>query len=334
MAARAGVSTATVSKYVNQGDYYIADATKQRIAEAIAELDYEPSATARGLVNRRTRAIGVVIASFDNPFYAELIAGVDDVIGSSDYTLVVASSSDDSGEEAAVVQAMRQRQVEGMVLASVTSESREIAKALRSGIDVVLASRISSDLTVDAVVSDDEGGAVQAVDHLIGHGHTRIGHIAGPPTITPFRMRAAGFRSGCHRAGISLDERLVATTRRATMEAGEEMAGQLLDLDEAPTAVFAGNDRLALGALRAMEKRRLRVPRDVAVVGFDNVWVSSVPGVDLSTVDASTRDLGRIAARRLIDRIERRWAHTTAPANEPTVQILPTTFIARRTCGC
>ncbi|WP_420110814.1 LacI family DNA-binding transcriptional regulator [Pseudactinotalea sp.] len=334
VAAKAGVSIATVSKYFNKGDYYIADATKQRIAEAILQLDYEPSATARGLVSRRSRAIGVVIASFDNPFYAQLIAGVDDVIGATDFTMVVASTADDPKAQAEVVQSMRQRQVEGMLLASLTSESPEVAKALRSGIDVVLASRVSADLNVDAFVGDNVGGAMEVVRHLAGHGHRRIAHVAGPQNVTSFSMRAEGFRRGCDEAGLDATTATISLVSEASVDAGEAAAGALLDSAEPPTAIFAANDRVALGVLRAAERRGLGVPGDLAVVGFDNIWVADMPGVHLSSVDADTRDTGRQAARRLLERIERRWADGGADVLEAEQHTLPARFIARHTCGC
>lgn len=326
------MSITTVSKYLNKGDYYIAEATQQRIAEAIEELDFEPSATARGLVSQRSRAIGVVIASFDNPFYAELIAGVDDVIGASQYTMVVASTDDHQASQVEVVRAMRQRQVEGMVLASVTKESSEVANALRSGIDVVLASRVSDDLKVDAVVGDNRGGAICVVQHLVSHGHREIVHIAGPQNITSFSMRADGFRAGCGEYGIPLTEDSVVLVEEASVNEGERAARELLDRQAPPTAIFAANDRVALGVLREAELRGLRIPEDLAIVGFDNIWVGNMPGVNLSTVDVKTREIGRQAAQRLLRRIERRWEGL--PADEPALHVLPARIIARRTCGC
>ena len=190
VASLAGVSKGTVSKFLGDGDYYISEATRARIADAVAELDFQPNAIARGLVRRRTQTIGVVVASVVNPLYPDLITGIDEVLGSSGYTLIFGSTEGLAAKEADVVRSMQQRQVDGIVMASVTLQDGEVSQLVDSGLDVVLASRHlkRSDL-VDAVVIDNEDGARQAVEHLIAHGHQRIAHIAGPQDVYPFEIR-------------------------------------------------------------------------------------------------------------------------------------------------
>jgi DNA-binding LacI/PurR family transcriptional regulator len=333
VAVLAGVSKGTVSKFLGDGDYYIADATRTRIADAVAELDFQPNAIARGLVRRRTQTIGVIVASVVNPLYPDLITGIDEVLGSSDYTLIFASTEGSAAKEAAVVRSMQQRQVDGIVMASVTLRDGEVSQLVESGLDVVLASRHlkRSDL-VDAVVIDNEDGARQAVEHLVAHGHQRIAHVAGPQDVYPFEIRRDTYERVLTQAGLS-SSGLLAQAGSTGQEAGAAAIEQLLDMPDRPTAVFVASDGLAIGVIEACAARGVRIPDDLAIVGFDNIWVGAMHGVQLTTVDSRARDIGREAAQRLVDRIENRWSgHTTEAA--PELRVLPTRLVRRRTCGC
>lgn len=334
VAALAGVSKGTVSKYLGDGDYYISEATRSRIAAAVEELDFQPNALARGLVRRRTQTIGVIVASITNPVYPELIAGAESVLGANGYTLIFGSSENTPAKEADVVRSMRQRQVDGVIMASVTMQDDEVAQLVSSGLDVVLASRdITSNDMVDAVVVDNADGAVAAVRHLADHGHTRIGHIAGPQDVVPFALRRSSFREECERRGIDLDPELVVEVATTTPERGAEAVERLLDLPVPPTAVFVGSDGMAVGVLEACARRGLDVPGDLAIIGFDNVWVGRLPGIQLTTVDSRAREVGALAASRLVDRIEARWGGG-GPDGGPGTTVLPADLVVRSTCGC
>jgi DNA-binding LacI/PurR family transcriptional regulator len=333
VASLAGVSKGTVSKFLGDGDYYIAEATRTRIAAAVAELDFQPNAIARGLVRRRTQTIGVIVASVVNPLYPDLITGIDEVLGSSDYTLIFGSTEGSAAKEAAVVRSMRQRQVDGIVMASVTLQDGEVSQLVESGLDVVLASRHlrRSDL-VDAVVIDNEDGARQAVEHLIAHGHERIAHIAGPQDVYPFEIRRETYERVLAQAGRSVEGLLVEAASTG-QEAGAVAIERLLALPEPPTAVFVASDGLAIGVIEACAARGIRIPDDLAIIGFDNIWVGAMHGVQLTTVDSRARVIGREAAQRLVDRIENRWSGDATEA-APELRVLPARLVRRRTCGC
>lgn len=333
VATLAGVSKATVSKFVGDGDYYIAEATRARIAAAIEELDFQPNAIARGLVRRRTQTVGVVVASVLNPLYPDLITGIDEVLGDAGYTLIFGSTEGVAAKEASVVRSMQQRQVDGVIMASVTLQDGEVEQLVDAGLDVVLASRhLKRDDLVDAVVIDNEDGARQAVEHLIAHGHKRIAHLAGPQDVYPFEIRRATYEQVMARAGLPTDG-LVAGATTTRHEAGAEAMVALLDRDPSATAVFVASDSLAIGVIEACADRGLRVPEDMAIVGFDDIWVAAIHGVQLTTVDSQARDIGRQAARRLIDKIERRWSGMDH-RDPPELRVLPTRLVRRRTCGC
>jgi LacI family transcriptional regulator len=333
VAARAGVSKGTVSKVLGGGDYYVADETRERISAAVEELDFRPNAIARGLKRRRSQTIGVIVASIANPLYAELIAGVDEALAGSDYTLIFGSSEGSAQKEMAVVRSMQQRQVDGIVMASVTLDDGEVEQQIEAGLNVVLASRNLARNVADAVVSDNHAGAGAAVRHLAEHGHTRIGHVAGPQEVVPFAQRRVAYDDTLAELDLESGDELCVVASATTLEAGAEAATLLLDSPTPPTAVFVGSDGLALGVLDACARAGVRVPEDLAIVGFDNIWVGRMPGIGLSTIDSDARRIGRRAAERLIERIdetfrEGAWRH------DPEVEVLPVALVARRTCGC
>lgn len=332
VAALAGVSKATVSKFLGDGDYYIADATRTRIAAAIDELDFQPNAIARGLVRRRTQTVGVVVASVLNPVYPDLITGIDEVLGEAGFTLIFGSTEGSPVKEAAVVRSMQQRQVDGVIMASVTLQDGEVEQLVNAGLDVMLASRhLRREDLVDAVVIDNEDGARQAVEHLIAHGHKRIAHLAGPQDVYPYEIRRATYEDVMSRAGLDPTD-LVAVASATRQESGAEAVQALLELPEPPTAIFVASDSLAIGVMEACAARGVRIPEDVAIVGFDNVWVAAMHGVQLTSIDSRARDVGRETARLLIDQIERRWSGGDTRA--PHLRTLTTRLVRRRTCGC
>jgi LacI family transcriptional regulator/LacI family repressor for deo operon, udp, cdd, tsx, nupC, and nupG len=332
VAARAGVSKGTVSKYFGGDGYYVSEDTRTRIAAAVAELDFQPNAIAQGLVHGRTHTIGVIVASVVNPLYAELVDGIDEVLGAQGYTLIMSSSEGSADKEALAVRSMRQRQVDGIVMASVTMDGSEVQDLVASGVDVVLASRHLPLASVDTVIADNVRGARLAVEHLAGHGHTRIGHLAGPPEVAPFVERRAAYEAVLAERDLPHGAALVVQAASSRREDAAAAMATLMAGPDRPTAVFVPSDGMALGALQACDRLGISVPEDVAIVGFDNVWVSRMPGIRLTTVDSSARSLGERAASILLTRIESRWDGTTSAP--PQHDVLPARLVLGSTCGC
>jgi DNA-binding LacI/PurR family transcriptional regulator len=328
VAAAAGVSKATVSKYLGGNkSYYIASETRERIAKAIEDLQFEPNVIAQNLSNRRTNTIGVIVASITNPFYPELIAGVEEALGGSEYTLLLGSTDGRPAKEADLVRSMQQRRVDGLIMAAVTMDDEEVARLVDSDVDVVLASRGMDATPTDTVVIDNLLGARQAVAHLAGHGHRRIAHLAGPANVVPFRRRLEGYQEALRDAGLEVDERLVADVDGVAMTA-------LLAVPDPPTAVFVANDRMAIEVLEFCAARGIKVPEDLAVVGFDNVWVGRLSGVGLTSVDSKARAVGRTAAEVLARRMRARHVPVPELPAPPERIVLQPELIVRRSCGC
>ncbi|WP_430868918.1 LacI family DNA-binding transcriptional regulator [Demequina aurantiaca] len=334
VAAVAGVSRATVSKYMADADvYYVAEATRARIAAAIEELGYEPNAMARGLSNRRSKTIGVMVPSFLNPYYPSLMAGMSDVADEAGYTLVFGSSDDSAVREKQIISSFRQRQVEGVLLAAVPKEAGALSALVEADVEVVLVSRAAAHFAADTVLIDDAGGMRSALDHLRGHGHSAIWHLAGPDQVGTFHNRAEAYRSYMDEQGVAESSQGLVQADHATMEGGERVA-EAIFAEGSPTAIIAANDLLALGVMNYCARVGKKVPEDLAVVGFDNVWVSRVPGVQLTTVDGRIREIGQMAARRVLERILARWDSDNGQSLPAKSVILPADLVVRNTCGC
>lgn len=333
VAVAAGVSKATVSKYLSgNGAYYVAEQTRERISQAILDLEFQPNAIAQQLSLRRSHTIGIIVASITNPFYPELIAGVEEVIGSSDYTVLLGSTDDRPTQEADLVRSMMQRRVDGLIMASVTMADREVARLSTSGVDVVLASRGLGRELVDTVGVDNHHGARLAVEHLLEHGHRRIAHLAGPQNIVPFHRRQDGYIAALADAGIAGDQSLVVPS--AQTQDIEPAIERMLASPAPPTGLFVASDRRAIEVLEQCASLGIKVPEDLAVVGFDNVWVGRLPGVGLTTVDSLAREVGREAARLLLDRLQIRHSEPDSLSHPPQTFTLRPQLIVRHTCGC
>jgi len=330
IATRAGVTKGTVSKFLNsRPGYYVAEATKSRIEDAIRELDFQPSAIAQGLSHNRTMTIGFVAADIRNPFYPDLVAGVQAVVEQAGYTLVLGSSGSDSEREYAILRSMIRRRVDGVILGSARMQASEIELLARSGIRVVLASRNLPELVADTVIVDNFAGGELATRHLIELGHTRIGHIAGPLDVVPFIDRMNGFRAAMADAGIPVDETLVSSVRSSSDE-GKVAAHIVLSRRDRPTALFVANDNMALGAMDAAKQLGLQIPQDVSIVGFDNISLARNSFIALTTIDSQAQHLGEQAARALLARLASD-SDATQPESEYALTVHPPILRVRST---
>ncbi len=327
----AGVSKGTVSKFLNGGRYVSAD-NKSKIAAAIAELGFEPNRIAQGLSLKRSHTIGLIVANIGNPFYAELIRGAEDLAATLGFTLLLASTDGEPKRESSIVKAMRQRQVDGVIFASVRLADREVTALAREGMNVVLASRHLPDADVDMVLVDSVLGAKMAVGHLLEHGHRRIAYVGGPLSIAQFQDRAKGWREAVKAARLRAPEEYAIHLEALGVDAGASAAAMLLRLPRPPTAIFAATDNLAFGVLKACNHLDCRVPDQLALVGFDNVAFGEIALSPLTTIDGSGHELGQRAMRMLVDRIESQPAR--AGKQRPARMVLQPRLCIRRSCGC
>lgn len=318
VAERAGVSKSLVS-LVMRGSPHVSEQRRQAVLRAARELGYRPNAVARSLVEGRTRLIGALVADLHNPFFAEFLDGLQESLHGEGLRMLVGSGRWDPQFEAEAVEAFLEMRVDGLVLLSVVPES--LSEAAKNVPVVVVGEHDVQG--VDIVVDDDELGARLAVDHLVGLGHRRIAHIEGAPSTTA-RYRRSGYETAMRRHGLA--DRIVVQPGDFTEDGGYRAARELLGRDARPTAIFAPNDLVATGALSAADELGLRVPADVSVVGYDNTYLAAIRHIALTSVDQPRRDMGRIAAERLCDRIEE-------PDREPQQTLVTPHLVVRETTG-
>lgn len=328
IAGELGVSITTVSKALNNHDD-IGQKTRALVLAKVAELGYQPNAVARSLTTRRTHTLGVVIPDLMHSFFVEIVAGLEERASAQRYGLLLCSSNEDPRKERADLEMLRQRQVDGIVLAStsVTGNTEVLERLTALDIGLVMIDRDDHPgLACDRVVTDDELVGRLATTHLLDQGCRRIAHIAGPP-IVHMKRREKGYRAALAARGIRPPREWI--VRSGLMEVdGFGAMTQLLEGKPQVDAVFAANDPVAIGAMKAIWQAGLRVPEDVAVVGAGDIAHGDLLQVPLSTVSWSRQELGRQAADLLLRRLEPGGA-----AAAPRRIVMPPELIVRRSSG-
>ena len=309
VASRAGVSKSLVSLAL-RGSPRVSDASREAILRAAAELGYRPNAAARSLVDRRSHTIGVLILDLHNPVFAEILDGVQGEARRHGFSTMLVSGGADPVLEQAEIDTLLQFQVEGLILIS----HRLAPAALRSitaEVPTVIVTRSDVALPrMDTVSNDDVSGAGLGVDHLVGLGHTRIACLTGGDNPIS-RAREQGYRDAMARHGLETHVLVVP----GGLTDGAGYAAAVGSLVSSPTALLAANDIAALGAIAAVQDAGLRVPEDVSVIGYDGIAIGGLRSVNLTTVAQPLKELGQVAAQRLVARIE----HPTSAARHVTV---------------
>ncbi|MFB9680219.1 substrate-binding domain-containing protein [Streptosporangium vulgare] len=322
VARLAGVSATTVSHALN-GRRPVADETRRRVLAAIDQLGYRPNVLARGLRTSRSQTIGLIIPDITNPFYPALARGLQDVLGPAGYDEIISNTDGDRELERAAIDQMIARQVDGLAFAVFHTHAEDLLPVIGAGIPVVRLGGRLAQAGVDVVHSDDEGGAAEATRYLLERGYRRIGFVCGPHAEGPAAERVAGYRSALLAAGADADPRLVAHTH-FSRAGGSSGTARLLDLPEPPDAVLCANDIMAIGALDTAEERGLRVPADLAVMGFDDIEAASLVSPGLTTMANPAREIGQACARRLLERLRGGTAELSAET------VIPARLVRRR----
>ncbi|HTJ94952.1 MAG TPA: LacI family DNA-binding transcriptional regulator [Pararobbsia sp.] len=300
VAARAGVSFTTVSHVVNN-TRPVSSEVRAKVEAAIREMNFVPSAVARSLKARTTSTIGVVVPNSTNPYFAEMSRGIEAYCERHGYCVILGNSDDEPEKQRKYLRVMIERRIDGLIVASAGDEGT-LAEALgRTDVPVVIVDREVPGVRADLVQIDHEQGAYIAARHLLELGHRRIACISGPSRMVVSDARVKGFSRALEEHGVEIDACLL-LAGDYTSGGGYEAAVSLLD-GHRPTAIFATNDVMALGVLRAAAERGLVVPRDLSVVGFDDIQLARYFYPALTTVGQSIIMLGERAAETLIGRV-------------------------------
>lgn len=325
VARLAGTSEAVVSYVLNDGPRGVAPATKERVLAAIAQLGYRPNAVARSLRMQRTMTFGLVVPDNSNPFFAELARSIEDVGFEHGYTMLLGNAMDDDERETSYVRTLLDRQVDGLMIVPSHGSGSWMAELARMSVPMLVLDRRLDLPDTTQVLVDGESGSYQATAHLLEHGRTRIGCIAGESGLNPTVDRVAGWRRALADAGVDADAmplRHVPFGRAHGYQAGRGMLAER-EVD----AVFVTCDEQAVGVLRAAADLGVRIPDDVAVFSFDGIEPDAYTVPSLSTMRQPFEEIGRTAVEWLVARVRDR----DLPAERI---VLRTTMIARGSCGC
>lgn len=298
VAERAGVSVATVSRWLSGQRVRSADAVRQ----AVEELGYTPNVLAQSLKSGRRGAIGVVVPDISNPFFAAVVKGLEQASRSLSYRLLLANSDESNEREAEILDDLKGR-VDGFILAPAHEQDRAPLELAQAGVPAVLLDReVTGGEPFDVVVVDNVGGAAAAAQHLASLGHSAVAMINGPTDTTPGRERRQGFVSALESAGVELAPECD-LTGDFRENSGRNLTLQLLALPKPPTAIFVANNLMTVGALEALRDMRIHVPRDVSIVGFDDLALGSLLQPPLTCVSRPDIEQGALAMRLLLSRI-------------------------------
>jgi LacI family transcriptional regulator len=296
VAKLAGVSVATVSRVLNQNGY-VNEETEKRVRQAIKQLNYKPNEVARTLFKKSSKTVGLIVPDISNPFFPELVRAVEDVTNIYDYTVILCNSDEKSEKEKEYIEVLKQKYVDGIIL---TTNQLELDEVSEMNVPVVVLDRPLNH-SFPSVIADNYGGARLATRHLYEIGCRRIAHIQGPSHVVNAMERFNGYRDEMKELGL-WDENLVILGNYQLNQAKEAVLHALKE--HGIDGIFAGNDVMAVGALKAVQQLGLRVPEDVAIIGYDGIPLTEMTTPELSTISQPIYEMGAIAARLLVKKIE------------------------------
>lgn len=324
VSAAAGVSISTVSHVINN-TRAVPEVTRQRVLDAIVLTGYMPNTLARSLKRAETRTIGLAIGDIANPYFTEVVHALEARASAAGYTVILSDVCEDAAQETAALRALIGRRVDGLIMAPSSGGAEAVRYARQHKIPVVQIDRVVTP-DCDYVVARNRPDMRRLVHHLAALGHRRIGMLTGPAGISSSRERIAGFLTGLRQVGIIPDPALMVSGEFRT-EPARRATHALMDRTGPPSAIVAGNNLMALGAMRALAERGLHVPGDVALVAFDDFEWADLFQPRLTTIAQPCRKIGETAVELLLSRI-------ASPDLPPRHVRLPTELRHRESCGC
>ena len=325
VAKRAGVSTMTVSRVINNSGY-ISQETRERVEKAIAELGYVPNALARSFRSKQTCLLALVLPDITNPFWTTIARGVEDTASRNGFHVILCNTDESPEKEANYINVLLQRRVDGIIIAPTTNDKNRFLMLKRQALPCVLLDRRVDGFKCDTVVSNGCEGAKKLTQHLLRLGYRRIAIVSGPLTISTAQERVEGYAQALQENQVPIDESLIVRDTYQ-QDSGYESVKQLLKQERRPEAIFAGNNFIAVGALHAIRELGLRIPEDVALVGFDDIPQGSLISPALTVVSQPAYEMGVAAADSLISRLSGKYR------GKPRDIVVATSIIIRESCG-
>lgn len=323
VAKLAGVSVATVSR-VLVGNAQVSLETKQKVLKAMEELNYKPNKLARNLRKLESKTIVVVIPDISNPFFTGVIRGIQHVAMQHEYFVLLGDTKNDVKAEQDFIEQIKERAADGVILITARTPQQKIMEMAQE-VPLVMACEYIAGANLSMVTIDNVASSARVIDHLTRLGHQRIGFISGPLDIILSRDRLNGYMQGLVQHGLEPDPSLI-VEGDFTISSGYHLAMQLLNLSQPPTAIFASNDEMAIGAIKALKEIGIQIPQEMAVVGFDDISMATVIEPALTTVAQPKFEIGKRAMEMLLQTIQH-------PAMNKEHVVLPDQLVIRESCG-
>lgn len=325
VAKHVGVSTATVSSVLNNSRF-VSEELKERVLKAVEELRYEPNALARGLKTKQTKTIGLIFSDILNPFHTAVAKGVEETAKKHKYNVIFCNTNEDPKEERLYLQVLRERRVDGIIFVPTGGNVEYIKSLMEAGALLIQIDRRLDNLDLDTILVDNLEGAYEAVKHLLKLGHTKIAIIYLPHHATSGSQRLEGYLKALKEAHLDSNPAYI-KEGDFKEESGYRLTRELLSLEDHPTALFAGSNRLALGALKAIRECGLAIPKDLALLVFDDVEYYPLLTPPITAVAHPTYEIGAAAAELLIKRVKQK-RHM-----RPKEIVIKPTLVVRGSCG-
>jgi DNA-binding LacI/PurR family transcriptional regulator len=313
IAKELGISKSTVSRALT-GHPSVHEQTRDKVLQLANQLEYQRNMFSIGLMKKASHTLGIIVPEFSRSFFPQLIIGAQERAKEAGYNLIISQSDESYETEVSNAQVMLAHQVDGLLI-SITRETNNFEHLKlfqRKGIPIVFFNRVCDEMIVPKVIVEDHEGAFAAVEHLIARGKRRIAHLSGPESLSICKRRKAGYTAALAKHQIPFDEDLVVHYDLAINKV-KIYINYFLNLKERPDAIFCINDPTAIEAIRLIKETGLRIPEDIAIIGFSNDFVSSLIEPSLTTVEQPIKEMGRTATQLLLDQIERDVADWKAP---------------------
>jgi len=325
IAKKAGVSHTTVSRALH-GSSLISPETAERIRHVAIELDYKPSAAARSLRTNRTTVLGVIVNNIADPFFSEILYGIEETAQAAGYSLFIAASQHDPNRERQIVQTMMEQRTDGVIICSSSFSAEQGNQLLSYGFPIVVVNHQSAEHFNYSIYHDDVDGSRQITRHLIQLGHRRIAYLGNSRSGRTTLDRLSGYRTEMEIANMPILDGYIVHVPGGEPQLGFDIVQTFLHLDSPPTAIVCFNDMLAIGALKGCIASGLRVPQDMSITGFDNITYSAFTCPSLTTFDQPKRSIGKEAAQLLLDLLARDRSELTEP---PRIKVLKGSLLER-----
>lgn len=324
IAKKAGVSVTTVSRVINNYPY-VNEETRQRVKALLKETHFIPNSNASSLVRKTTNTIAVIIPDITNNFFTTLLRGIEDKASENGFAVIFGNTDEDLQKEQAYIQMFMERRVDGLIIDPVSYKGQNLKAVIKKEIPLVLVDREIETLTLDSITSNNQNDTQKLIEYLVGLGHRQIALISGPQEISVYRQRAEGYRLALQKAGIPIQTELIRIGHKPNKDVGIRLTRDLLQQVHRPTAIFAANNFLAIGAAVALKENKIEIPGEMEIVCFDDNDSDSVLNPFFTSVNQPAYLMGYMAVESLLRQMKQK--------NEPTKVILESNFCIRNSTG-